>query len=103
VNLKELLAAFPPRSTADVDILDDALLPAVARCLEVEPTRDAVAARSPELLPLMEDLLADWRALALAIQQREPEETTAQLRAVARYAAETLVELVDGLAEGQER
>ena len=66
VNLSDLLATFPPNSAADVDALDDALLPTVARVLEEEPTRDAVSARSPELLPLIEDLLADWHALALA-------------------------------------
>ena len=77
--------------------MDETLLPAIARSLEEEPTRAALAARSTELLPLMEDLLADWRALAMACAQKEPEETVAQLRAVAKYAAETLAELVDGM------
>jgi hypothetical protein len=98
VNLSDhLLALFPPERPADVDILDETLLPTVAGCLKEEPTVEAVAARSPELPALIEDLLADWRALALASQQQELPETMAQLRAVAQYAAETLAELVDGM------
>jgi hypothetical protein len=89
--------AFPPTSRSDVDALDETLLPAIARSLQEEPTRPAVAARSPEILPLMDDLLADWTALALANERKEPEETVAQLRAVAQYASETLAELVQGM------
>ena len=89
--------AFPPASRADVDALAETLLPAIARILQELPTRAAVAARSSEILPLMDDLLADWTALVLSCERKEREETTAQLRAVARYASETLADLVQGM------
>ena len=61
---------------------------------DADPTPVDVASQDT-LTP--NDLLADWRALALAWERREPEEITAQLRAVAGYASETLLELVDGM------
>ena len=90
-------AEFPPRSQADVDALEDRLLAAIAAELQEPPDRGVLAARSSELMPLVDDLLADCAAFALACERQEPEETTAQLRAVARYASETLMELLDGM------
>ncbi len=99
MDLRQTLfpAPFPPSTVADVDAMEEALLPAIAGYLQEPATRDALRGRSSELLPLVDDLLADCTAFALACQRHEPEETTAQLRAVAQYASEALVELLDGM------
>jgi hypothetical protein len=88
---------FPPITRADLAGFEENLLAAVARVLEEQPNRAAVAARSSEILALMDDVVADWAAVVLANERNEPEETKVQLRAVARFSSETLTELVQGM------
>jgi hypothetical protein len=88
---------FAPASPKDLAEFEERLLTAVAHVLEEPANRAAIGARSPEMVSLIDDVVADWAAVVLANERSEPEDTRTQLRAVAQFSSETLGELVQGM------
>jgi hypothetical protein len=101
VNLARSDGPFPekfrPTTREELADFEEKVLAAVARMLEEPPDRSAVAARSAELVPLLDDVVADWAAVVLAEERNEPDETRTQLRRVAQFSLDSLSELVQGM------
>jgi hypothetical protein len=101
VNLTRSDRLFPdqfrPATREELTDFEQRLLAAVAHVLEEQPDRSTVAARSSELIALMDDVVAEWAAVVLANERNEPEATKTQLRAVAQFSVETLSDLVQGM------
>src|SRR5262249_12548793 len=87
---------FAPSNRGEVADFEQRLLTAVAHALAEQPHRDALSARSNEVLSLLDEVVDDWRAVVGALERNEPGDTTAQLRAVAQFSSDTLSDLVQG-------
>lgn len=88
---------FAPATRADLADFEERLLTAIAHALSEQPSRTAIAARSTELIALMDDVVADWAAVVLAGERGEAGETKTQLRTVAQFSSDTLSDLVQGM------
>jgi hypothetical protein len=49
------------------------------------------------MIGLIDDVVSDWRAVVVSIENRQPAETTSRLRTAAQASSETLGELVQGM------
>jgi hypothetical protein len=88
---------FRPATRQELADFEARLLAAVAHVLQEPPNRAALAARSSDMLGLIDDVAADWTGVVHANGGNESEETRSELRSVAQFSLETLAELVQGM------